>query len=68
MSTDTERAIAPTIETIIETILLAAILAIIVLLGYVGHQSGKEFDRVCQEAGGVKVYDGRQNICFIGGK
>lgn len=54
--------------TTIETIILAAILALIVLLGYAGHQSGKEFDRVCQEAGGVKVHDGRQNTCIIKGK
>jgi hypothetical protein len=50
--------------TFFEWVIVAAIVVILVALGF-GYQHNKaDFKRVCDEAKGTTVYDGRQYQCI----
>lgn len=50
--------------TLIEKVILAAIVALLIALCWASSKGVAEFRKVCEQSGGVTVFDGRQNQCI----
>lgn len=50
--------------TWVEKLIIAAVAALLILAGLSGNHSQDKFEKICKDARGTVVYDGRQYQCI----